>query len=57
MTDVSLLKMPSNVTGPYSMKSPHFFEQMFSVVRKRAITWANAGPDLYRHVASQGHSE
>ena len=31
--------------------------QWLSVVRLQAITWANANPDLCRHILSLGHNE
>ena len=35
------------------------FKQILVIgaVRQQAITWANVDPDLYRHLASPGHSE
>ena len=39
------------------MRNQHQFRWWLGATRQQAITWANVDPDLYRHMASQGHYE
>ena len=58
MAEVSLVKLLSDERHrTLLMKSQHWFRQWLGAIRHQAITWASVDPDLYPHMASQGHSE